>query len=153
MNKTEHPDPHTSSHLHTFVPSFFGGIYANKRVLVTGHTGFKGSWLAFWLTQMGAKVLGFSLPPNTNPNHFTLLEPDFEMESIISDIRNLDTLKQTFADFHPEIVFHLAAQPIVRLSYDEPVETFQANVMGTVNLFEACRQTPSVKSSYQYHQR
>ena len=124
----------------------FDDIYRNKRVFVTGHTGFKGSWLCAWLTSMSADVLGFSLAPNTNPNHFTLLAPDLEMESVIGDIRDLDTLKQTFANFQPEIVFHLAAQPLVRLSYSEPVETFQTNVMGTVNVFEVCRQTPSVRA-------
>ena len=124
----------------------FGDIYRNKRVLVTGHTGFKGSWICAWLTSMGADVLGFSLAPNTNPNHFSLLEPDLAMQSVLGDIRDLDVLKKTFAEFQPEIVFHLAAQPLVRLSYDQPIETLHTNVIGTANVFEACRHTSSVRA-------
>lgn len=122
----------------------YNSVYKNRRVLITGHTGFKGSWLAFWLTQMGANVLGFALEPATTPNHFSLLGLD--MESEIGDIRDLDQLTRTVKRFKPDIVFHLAAQPLVRLSYQEPVETFQTNIMGTVHVFEACRQTPSVKA-------
>jgi CDP-glucose 4,6-dehydratase len=124
--------------------NLFQGVYAGKKVLLTGHTGFKGSWLAFWLTQMGAKVLGYALEPNTNPNHFSML--DMLMESVIGDIRDDKNLSGILKRFQPEIVFHLAAQPLVRLSYNEPVETFQTNIMGTVNVFETCRQTPSVKA-------
>ena len=124
--------------------NLFKGVYAGKRVLLTGHTGFKGSWLTFWLAQMGAEVLGYALEPNTNPNHFSML--DMPIESVIGDIRDGKNLSDVFKRFQPEIVFHLAAQPLVRLSYNEPVETFQTNVMGTVNVFEACRQTPSVKA-------
>ena len=124
--------------------NLFGGIYKDKTVLLTGHTGFKGSWLAFWLTQMGAKVVGYSLEAPSNPNHLELL--DFEMVSVIADIRDQAKLDATFKQYQPEIVFHLAAQPLVRLSYDEPVETFDTNVMGTLKVFEACRKTSSVKA-------
>ena len=122
----------------------FSNIYTVKRVLLTGHTGFKGSWLAFWLSQMGADVLGYALEPNTNPNHFSML--DLPIESVIGDIRDIEHLTRVFDRFQPEIVFHLAAQPLVRLSYSEPVETFQTNVIGTVNIFEACRRTSSIKA-------
>ncbi len=124
----------------------FGNIYRNKRVLVTGHTGFKGSWLCVWLKAMGAKVLGYSLPPNTDPNHFTLLEQQLEMHSVLGDIRDLENLKHTFARFQPEIVFHLAAQPLVRLSYSQPIETLHTNIIGTANVFEACRSVDSVRA-------
>jgi len=122
----------------------FGGIYRQRKVLVTGHTGFKGSWLAYWLLKMGANVCGYALPPPTNPNHFDLLKLD--MESHIGDIRDIKRLLAVLALFRPEIVFHLAAQPLVRLSYKEPRETFETNVMGTINVLEACRQTPSVRA-------
>ncbi len=116
----------------------FGGIYKNKTVLVTGHTGFKGSWLSFWLEQMGAKVIGYSLEAPTTPSHFELL--NLNMTSIIGDIRDLDRLQQVFNKYKPDIVFHLAAQPLVRLSYANPIETYETNVMGTLKVFEACRE-------------
>ncbi len=122
----------------------FGSIYKDKTVLLTGHTGFKGSWLAYWLTQMGAKVVGYSLEAPTKPNHFGLL--DLNMVSIIGDIRDQKSLEAAFTQHQPDIVFHLAAQPLVRLSYDEPVETFDTNVMGTLKVFEASRKTSSVKA-------
>ncbi len=122
---------------------FFEDIYKNRRVLITGHTGFKGSWLALWLKTMGAEVAGYSLPPEQEPNHFDLLELD--MLSVEGDVRNLEDLKRIFRNFQPEIVFHLAAQPLVRRSYREPVETFDVNVMGTVNVLEACRCISSVR--------
>ena len=122
----------------------FNNIYRNMRVLITGHTGFKGSWLALWCTQMGAKVIGYSLQPPTKPNHFHLL--DMEMDSIIGDIRDVVTVKQVFKDQQPDIVFHLAAQPIVRISYKEPVETFTTNVMGTINILEASRESSTVRA-------
>ncbi|HKM19083.1 MAG TPA: CDP-glucose 4,6-dehydratase [Aliarcobacter sp.] len=117
--------------------SLFSGIYKDKTVLVTGHTGFKGSWLVFWLSQMGAKVIGYSLEAPTNPNHIELLKLD--IISIIGDIRNLEKLNQTFETYKPDIVFHLAAQPLVRLSYENPIETYETNVMGTLKVFEASR--------------
>lgn len=115
----------------------FGGIYKDKTVLVTGHTGFKGSWLVYWLKQMGANVIGYSLPVPTTPNHFELL--NLNMTSIIGDIRDLEKLDQTFATYKPDIVFHLAAQALVRLSYENPIETYETNVIGTLKVFEACR--------------
>ncbi|MDX4027744.1 CDP-glucose 4,6-dehydratase [Aliarcobacter skirrowii] len=117
--------------------NLFSGIYKDKTVLVTGHTGFKGSWLCFWLSQMGAKVIGYSLEAPTNPNHIELLNLD--IVSIIGDIRDLDKLNQVFNEYKPDIVFHLAAQPLVRLSYENPIETYETNVIGTLKVFEACR--------------
>jgi len=122
----------------------FNRIYHNKRVLITGHTGFKGSWLALWLSQMGAKITGYSLQPPTEPNHFQLL--DIGINSIIGDICDAGKVKQVFKEQQPEIVFHLAAQPIVRLSYKDPVETFAINVMGTINVFEASRASGMVRA-------
>ena len=100
----------------------FGDIYRNRKVLITGHTGFKGSWLVLWLTRLGAEITGYALPPPTQPSHFSLL--DVDVESIIGDIRDRDTLRQVFREQQPEIVFHLAAQAIVRRSYDDPAGTF-----------------------------
>lgn len=117
--------------------SLFSGIYKDKTVLVTGHTGFKGSWLVYWLNQMGAKVVGYSLEAPTNPNHIELL--NLYIVSIIGDIRDLEKLNQTFETYKPDIVFHLAAQPLVRLSYENPIETYETNVIGTLKVFEACR--------------
>jgi len=117
--------------------SLFSGIYKDKTVLVTGHTGFKGSWLCYWLVQMGAKVVGYSLEAPTTPNHISLLELD--IVSVIGDIRDLNKLNEIFQIHMPEIVFHLAAQPLVRLSYENPIETYETNVMGTLKVFEACR--------------
>ncbi|MBF0232151.1 MAG: CDP-glucose 4,6-dehydratase [Desulfamplus sp.] len=124
--------------------SLFGGVYLKKRVLITGHTGFKGSWLALWLSHIGAKVTGYSLHSPTEPNHFGLL--DMDINSIIGDVRDLEKLKLVLKEQQPDIVFHLAAQPIVKRSYDNPVETFSSNVMGTVNIFEACRSVNTVKA-------
>ena len=117
--------------------NLFAGIYKNKTVLVTGHTGFKGSWLVYWLNQMGAKVIGYSLEAPTTPNHIALL--DLNIVSIVGDIRDLDKLNKTFDEYKPDIVFHLAAQALVRLSYENPIETYETNVMGTLKVFEACR--------------
>jgi len=122
----------------------FNGIYHNKSVLITGHTGFKGSWLALWLSTMGAKVTGYSLRPPTEPNHFDLL--DLDLNSIIGDIRDAKNLTEVFKQQQPEIVFHLAAQPIVSLSFKGPVETFSSNVMGTINVFEASRESGTVRA-------
>ena len=119
--------------------TLFSSIYANKTVLVTGHTGFKGSWLVYWLKQMGANVIGYSLEAPTNPNHFGLL--DLNVTSIIGDIRDQKKLDATFNEYKPDIVFHLAAQPLVRLSYENPVETYETNVIGTLKVFEACRKS------------
>lgn len=119
--------------------SLFSGIYRDKTVLVTGHTGFKGSWLVFWLNKMGAKVVGYSFEAPTIPNHIGLLYLD--IISVIGDIRDLDKLNQTFEEYKPDIVFHLAAQSLVRLSYENPIETYETNVMGTLKVFEACRKS------------
>ncbi len=121
----------------------FNNIYRNKRVLVTGHTGFKGSWLVLWLKKLGAEVLGYSLSAPTAPNHLDSLGLDIHSE--IGNILDSDRLEKCFAEFQPEIVFHLAAQALVRPSYQNPVETFETNVMGTIKVFEACRKTDSVK--------
>lgn len=122
----------------------FGGIYQGKRVLITGHTGFKGSWLSLWLKEMGAILHGYSKSIPTQPSHFELLNLD--MTTTFGDTRDFPLLKKVFSEFKPEIVFHLAAQPIVRYSYREPLETFETNVMGTLNVLEACRLTDSVKA-------
>lgn len=122
----------------------FDNIYHNKKVLITGHTGFKGSWLALWLSQMGAKITGYSLQSPTKPNHFQLL--DMDINSIIGDVRDTDQLKKVFQEQQPEIVFHLAAQAIVRLSYKDPLETFTSNVMGTINVLEAARTSGIVQT-------
>lgn len=122
-------------------PAFWNG----KRVLLTGHTGFKGSWLSLWLQSAGAQVAGYALAPPTNPSLFEVAEIGKDMASIIGDIRDLEHLRKAFAEHRPEIVIHMAAQPLVRYSYIEPVETYSTNVMGTVNLLEAVRSTPSVR--------
>jgi CDP-glucose 4,6-dehydratase len=122
----------------------FNNIYKNKNVFVTGHTGFKGSWLCLWLEILGARVIGYSLPPPTEPNHFSMI--GLKVKNIINDIRNRSELTLAVKKCRPDIIFHLAAQSLVRYSYTCPVETFETNVIGTVNLFEACRETPSVKA-------
>jgi len=123
-------------------------FYRGKRVLLTGHTGFKGSWLTKILLTAGAEVLGYALEPPTEPSLFGELGLSGELgsRSVIGDIRDLPALEKTFGEFRPEIVLHLAAQPIVRTSYREPVLTYETNVMGTVNLLECVRLTPSVRS-------
>lgn len=121
-------------------------FYREKRVLVTGHTGFKGSWLCKLLTDAGARVTGYSLEAPTDPSLFELLALSERMKSVNGDVRDLPHLRQVFADVQPEIVFHLAAQPIVRTSYEEPVYTYETNVMGTVHICECVRQNPCVKS-------
>jgi CDP-glucose 4,6-dehydratase len=124
--------------------NLFNNIYKNKKVFVTGHTGFKGSWLILWLKQLGAEVCGYSLEASTQPNHFSLLSID--INNIINDIRNKDAIAKAIKKFKPDIVFHLAAQALVRPSYENPIETFETNVIGTLNVFEACRKTGTVKA-------
>lgn len=122
------------------------GFYKNKKVLVTGHTGFKGVWLCKILVKAGAKVTGYALEPPTSPNLFKISSIEKEIKSVIGDIRDLEGLKKVFEDVQPEVVFHLAAQPIVRDSYKEPVYTYETNVMGTVNILECIRKNDCVKS-------
>ncbi|MFA5016911.1 CDP-glucose 4,6-dehydratase [Methylobacter tundripaludum] len=121
-------------------------FWAGKRVFLTGHTGFKGSWLSLWLQSLGAELTGFSLAPPTQPSLFEMARVGDGMHSIIGDIRDLAGLREAMVEAKPEIVIHMAAQPLVRYSYENPVETYATNVMGTVHLFEAVRATPSVKA-------
>lgn len=121
-------------------------FYSGKKVLITGHTGFKGSWLCRVLSMVGADVTGYSLVPPTNPNLFQIADIEKDICSIIGDVRNLEELDKVFTKVQPEVVFHLAAQPIVRESYKNPVYTYETNVMGTVNLMECIRLHPCVKS-------
>lgn len=121
-------------------------FYKGKKVLITGHTGFKGSWLCKILVKSGAEVTGYSLTPSTNPNLFEISGIEKDINSVIGDIRDLEKLMDTFNKYKPEIVFHLAAQPIVRDSYKEPVYTYETNVMGTVNILECIRKNICVKS-------
>lgn len=124
----------------------FKNFYQHKKILITGHTGFKGGWLAFWLQTLGAEVIGYALPPPTIPNFFDTVKLGEKIISVLGDIRDRKTLENVFKQYQPEIVFHLAAQPLVRYSYREPVETYETNVMGTVHVLEACRTTPSVRA-------
>ena len=121
-------------------------FYQGKRILVTGHTGFKGSWLCRILTLAGAQVTGYAAEAPTDPALFSIAGLADTMDSEIGDIRDLNHLKEVFDRVQPEIVLHLAAQPIVRDSYKDPVYTYETNVMGTVNVLECVRRTPSVKS-------
>lgn len=124
----------------------FGSFYHGKRVLVTGHTGFKGSWLSIWLHELGAEVIGVAQEPFTERDNFVLSGIGQKIKADIrADIRDGERMKEIFQTYQPEIVFHLAAQPLVRLSYDIPVETYATNVMGTINILEAIRATDSVK--------
>lgn len=123
-------------------PSFWSG----KRVLITGHSGFKGGWLSLWLQMMNAKVIGYSLPAPTSPSLFDVARVEEKIDSIIGDIRDLDHLRRVIKTHQPEIVFHLAAQAIVRLSYEDPLNTFDSNIMGTVKLLEAIRSVDCVRA-------
>lgn len=122
-------------------------FWRHKRILVTGHSGFKGGWLTIWLYRLGAQVIGVSLPPNTDPSLFSLARIDQLCESHICDIRDREALTALIHSVQPEIVFHLAAQPLVRTGYREPVETFVTNVIGTAHVLEALRGLDSVKSA------
>lgn len=122
------------------------GFYKDKRILITGHTGFKGSWLCKILIKAGASVLGYSLPSPTKPSLFEISSIGKQVKSVIGDIRDYALLKNAFDDFQPEIVFHLAAQPIVRDSYKDPKYTYETNVIGTVNILECVRNSKCVRS-------
>ena len=124
----------------------FNGVFQNKTVLVTGHTGFIGSWLTLWLKQLDANVIGYSLKPPTEPSLFDILDIKKGITNVISDLRDKEKLSSIINEYKPEIVFHLAAQPLVRESYEKPVETFEVNVIGTANLLQAIRNS-SVKSA------
>jgi CDP-glucose 4,6-dehydratase len=122
-------------------------FWSDRSVFLTGHTGFKGGWMALWLSHMGARVHGYSLTPPTTPNFFTVVDLKNRLQqSTIGDIRNLSPLSDALKVAKPSVVIHMAAQPLVRESYNTPVETFTANVMGTVNLLESVRQTDTVEA-------
>lgn len=123
----------------------FDGVFKGKNVLITGHTGFKGSWLCLWLKELGANVVGYALQPPTKPSLFKILDLENEINSVISDIRDFEKLKDIFQKYKPFFIFHLAAQSILRESYDIPKYTYETNVMGTLNVFEAVRNTDSVR--------
>jgi CDP-glucose 4,6-dehydratase len=122
------------------------GIWQGKRVFLTGHTGFKGGWLALWLASKGAVVRGYALDPGTEPNLFTAAKVGSVIEDIRGDIRDAATLDAALTGFAPEVVFHMAAQPLVRYSYDDPIGTFETNVIGTARVLDAVRRTPSVRA-------
>jgi CDP-glucose 4,6-dehydratase len=122
-------------------------FWKDKRVLITGHTGFKGSWLSLWLQNKGARVIGYALQPPTEPSLFESAKVAEGMTSITGDVRDLDALRQCLAEHEPEIVIHMAAQALVRPSYDDPIETFSTNVMGTANILESIRKSNTVKSA------
>ncbi len=136
----ENSKPHTSNSTQPF-----SGVYAGKKVLLTGHTGFKGSWLSVWLKILGAEVIGYSLEPPSNPSNFEACGLQEEVIHIHGDIRDYKHLVTVFQKYQPEFVFHMAAQPLVRFSYKDPRLTYEANVMGTVNILEAVRATDSVR--------
>ena len=124
----------------------FNNSYHNKTVLVTGHTGFKGSWLSIWLSELGAHVVGFSLEPPSDPNNFVAARLKNKIGHLHGDIREIDQLSAAFREYQPEFVFHLAAQPLVRRSYADPVETYSTNVMGTLQVLEAVRRHGGVRA-------
>src|SRR5215469_12724702 len=119
-------------------------FWRGKKVFLTGHTGFKGSWLSLWLQALGSELTGYALNPPTLPSLFEVASVSSGMRSIYGDVRDLPGLQNALTEAQPEIVFHLAAQPLVRVSYEQPVITYQTNVMGTANLLDAIRMTPSV---------
>ena len=125
----------------------FDGVYAGRRVLVTGHTGFKGSWLTLWLLQLGAKVAGYSVDVPTTPSNFELMGLEGRIQHYVGDVRDRARLAEVFDEFRPEIVFHMAAQALVRRSYADPAGTFETNTMGMVNVCECIRQRPGVQAA------
>ena len=127
--------------------SLYGGVYRGARVLVTGHTGFKGSWLCEWLLRLGAEVAGFSLYIPTQPSNFEVLGLPARLQDVRGDVRDLAALKEAFAQFRPQMAFHLAAQALVRTAYEDPKTTFDTNLGGTVNFIEAVRAAPGVHTA------
>jgi len=125
----------------------FNSVYKGKRILVTGHTGFKGSWLVTWLSELGADVVGYSLDIPTKPSNFEVLNLSKKIRHVIGDVRDYPQLKRIFDKTKPDMVFHLAAQAITRRSYDLPQETFHTNMLGTVNVLECIRKTKFVKAA------
>ena len=125
----------------------FSDFFKDRSILITGHTGFKGSWLALWLHELGAVVTGLALPPTTAPSHFDLIRLPGLINHVEGDVRDYDLVRGTLDRTKPEIVFHLAAQAVVRDSYEEPKTTFDTNIGGTVNILEAMRQCSSVKAA------
>lgn len=125
--------------------NMFNNIYKDKVVLVTGHTGFKGSWLTIWLNELGAKVIGYSLDPATSKDNFELSHLSSKIVDIRGDIRDREKLQRVFEEYNPEYIFHLAAQPLVRESYETPIYTYEVNVMGTINVLECMRKSESAK--------
>jgi CDP-glucose 4,6-dehydratase len=121
-------------------------FWKGKRVLITGHTGFKGSWLAFWLKLLGSEICGYALAPETKPNLFETLQLEDQIKSVIGDVRDLPLFEKALNDFQPDIIFHLAAQSLVRKSYRAPVETYTTNVIGTINVLEAVRSVNTVRA-------
>src|SRR3954468_6843541 len=120
-------------------------FWRGKRVLVTGHTGFKGGWISLWLSRLEAQVTGFSLPPPSNPNLYNVAKVGSRIDSVIGDIRDAEAIAAAVVRSRPEIVFHMAAQPIVRRSYRDPIETYSTNVMGTVHVLDAVRRIGDVR--------
>ena len=143
--KTQNSKPHSTQHPKPKTQNPFKGVYAGKRVLVTGHTGFKGSWLCIWLKELGANIVGYALEPYTERDNFTVSGLKNKIIHITGDVRDYQKLSKVFEEYQPGFVFHLAAQPIVRESYINPKETYDINIGGTVNVLECCRITDSVR--------
>lgn len=120
-------------------------FWKNKKVLLTGHTGFKGTWLSLWLKELGAEVFGYALSPNTDPSLFNLLDMPALINHCVGDVRDLDALQARMSAVQPDIVIHMASQPLVRFSYEYPLETYSINVMGTAHILEAVKACPSVR--------
>ena len=125
----------------------FGNVFKNKKILITGDTGFKGSWLAIWLKELGAEIYGYALPPKRPTDNFVTCGLEKKIVHIDGDIRDINKLKDLFSEVKPDIAFHLAAQPLVLESYENPHYTFETNILGTVNFFEAVRATSNVKAA------
>ncbi|MCP5047422.1 MAG: NAD-dependent epimerase/dehydratase family protein, partial [bacterium] len=125
----------------------FNNIYKGKKVLVTGHTGFKGSWLSLWLTRLGADVHGIALEPRTPEDNFVVTGLEKKISHHICNIKDREKLVSLIGKIKPQMMFHLAAQPLVKLSFDDPADTYETNLMGTVHILEAIRRTPSIKTA------